>query len=177
MTHDLITLMANVALTLSFIVALVFGIVQVRVAGRERRERLTVDTLRNFRSREFCELMLYVGSHAMPSTRAEMVALPTAEQVGYVQFAQEMESLGILVAEGLVDIELVDKTLGSLVVTTWEQYEPMIIDSRVVMPDPFLAEYFQWLARQIDERMRATPRTPFHESAPSLRAPRRSAAS
>ena len=173
MTNDLITSIANVALTLSFIVALVFGIVQVRVSGRERRERLTVDTLRNFRSREFCELMLYVGSQPMPGNRAEMETLATSAQVSYIQFAQEMESLGILVSEGLVDIELVDKTLGSLVVTTWARYEPMIVDSRVVMPDPFLAEYFQWLAQQIEDRMQSTPRAPFHESAPSLRQPRR----
>ncbi len=29
----------------------------------------------------------------------------------FIQFAQQMESLGILVAEKLIDIELVDKTL------------------------------------------------------------------
>ena len=173
MTNDLITSIANVALTLSFIVALVFGIVQVRVSGRERRERLTVDTLRNFRSREFCELMLHVTAQPMPANRAQMTALPSGEQVSFIQFAQEMESLGILVAEGLVDIELVDKTLGSLVVTAWEKYEPMIVDSRVVLPDPFLAEYFQWLATQIGHRMQRAPRSPFHEVAPPLQTTKR----
>ncbi len=63
MTNELITFISNLALTLSFIVALVFGIAQVKAAGRDRRERLTLETLRNFQTREFAELMLFMISH------------------------------------------------------------------------------------------------------------------
>jgi hypothetical protein len=38
----------------------------------------------------------------------------------------------------------------------------MIRDSREKRPDPFLSEYFQWLAERIDERMRNAPRKPFY---------------
>ncbi len=82
----------------------------------------------------------------------------------FIQFAQEMESLGILVAERLIDIDLVDKTLGSFVTTTWEKYKPLFVDIRTNQPDPFLGEYFQWLAERIEERMRKNPRKPFHET-------------
>jgi hypothetical protein len=164
MTTDVIAVIANLALALSFIAALVFGIVQVRVASRDRRERFTLETLRTFRSREFSELMHVVSSGEMPSSGEEMRALPAADQISYVQFAQEMESLGLLVSEGLVDIDLVDKTLGSLVTTTWDKYKTMILDIRVTQPDPFLGEYFQWLAERIDQRMREQPRVPVHES-------------
>ncbi len=40
---ELITNMANLALALSFIVALVFGIAQVRTAARDRKEHFTLD--------------------------------------------------------------------------------------------------------------------------------------
>ena len=102
MTNELIIFISNLALTLSFIVALVFGIAQVKAAARDRRERLTLETLRNFQTREFAELMVYMTSHDMPSTRKEMQALPANEQILLFQFSQEMESLGILVAEGLI---------------------------------------------------------------------------
>jgi hypothetical protein len=164
MTNEIITLIANVALTLSFIVALVFGIAQVRAAARDRGERLTLDTLRGFQTREFAELMQYITSHDMPLTRKEWQALPPDEQVIYTQFAQEMESLGILVAERLIGLDLVDKTLGSLVATAWGKYRMVIEDSREVIPDPFLCEYFQWLAEQIEKRMREHPRKPFFEA-------------
>ena len=53
MTNDIIALIANIALALSFVIGLVFGIAQVRAAARDRRERLTLETLREFQAREF----------------------------------------------------------------------------------------------------------------------------
>lgn len=164
MTNELITTLANLALTLSFIVAVIFGIAQVQAASRDRRERLTMETLRNFQTREFIELMIYVLMRDLPSNRKELNALPTSEQVMLIEFGQQMESLGILVAEKFINIDLVDKTLGSFVVTSWEKYEPLYTNIRVNQPDPFLGEYFQWLAGQIDERMKKNPRKPFFET-------------
>ena len=164
MTNEIITLIANLALALSFIVALVFGIAQVKAAARDRRERLTLDTIRNFQTREFAELIHYISSHTMPSSRKELEARPSSEQIIFIQFGQQMESLGILVAEQLINIDLVDKTLGSFVTTAWEKYKKMFLDIREKQPDPFLGEYFQWLAERIDERMRQNPRKPFYET-------------
>src|SRR5947207_3969069 len=140
---DIIAMIANLALALSLIVAVVFGIAQVKAAARDRRERLTLETLRNFQTREFSELIHFVTIRNMPSSRKEMEALPSDERIMYIQFGQQMESLGLLVAEGLIDIDLVDKTLGSLVSTTWEKYKTMILDIREKQPDPFLSEYFE----------------------------------
>ncbi len=164
MTSDVISVIANLALALSFIVGLIFGIVQVRAAARDRRERLTLETLREFQTREFVELLHYISFHDLPSNREGMMALPPDERTLVIQFGQEMESLGILVAERLINIDLVDKTLGSFVITSWEKYKDMFLDIREKQPDPFLGEYFQWLAEQIDERMRRNPREPFYKS-------------
>jgi hypothetical protein len=163
MNSETITLLiANIALAISAIIALVFGIVQVRSAARDRRERLTLEALRNFNTREFSELMNYVTAHNIPLTHEKWQKLPAAEGIMITQFAQEMESLGLLVAERLISLDLVDKTIGSLVSVTWEKYKPMIRDSREKRPDPFLSEYFQWLAERIAERMHKTPRKPFY---------------
>jgi hypothetical protein len=162
--HELIALITNIALTLSFIVALVFGIAQVKAAARDRRERLTLETLRNFQTREFAELIHFINSHNMPSNRKEMEALPVDEQIMLIQFGQQMESLGMLVAERFIDIDLIDKTLGSFVTTSWEKYKKLFLDIREKAPDPFLGEYFQWLAERIDERLRENPRKPFHQA-------------
>jgi len=75
-----------------------------------------------------------------------------------------MEHLGILVHDGIIDMDLVDKTLGSFVSSTWEKYKPMFLDMRAKIPDPYLGEYFQWLAEQIDKRMKENPRPPVHEA-------------
>jgi len=163
MTNEVIALIANLALTLSFIVGLIFGIAQVKAAARDRRERFTLDILRHFQTREFSELTLFVTSRDAPTSQKEFKALSPNEQVNYFQFSQEMESLGLLVAEKLINIDLVDKTLGSLVANAWMKYKMMFLDIRKKQPDPFLGEYFQWLAERISERMQRNPRIPFHE--------------
>ena len=168
-TTEIITTIANLALALSFIVGLIFGIAQVKTSARDRRERLTLQTLREFQTREFVTLMIYINAHDMPTSRVELMALPVDDQTNIMQYGQEMESLGILVAERLINIDLVDKTLGSYVVTSWEKYKPLFLEVRESLPDPFLGEYFQWLAERIDERMQRNPRKPFYETHRSAR--------
>lgn len=119
MVNDIITLVANVALALSFVVALIFGIAQVRAAARDRRERLALESLRGFQTREFAQFIHYVTTHTMPATLKEQQALPHGEQIIFIQLAQQMEALGLLVANKLIDIDLVDRTLGSFVTVAW----------------------------------------------------------
>src|SRR6185312_13425917 len=77
MTSEIITILANLALTLSLIVAVIFGIAQVRTTARDRQERLTLEALRNFQTREFAELIHYITTHKMPSSREELQARPS----------------------------------------------------------------------------------------------------
>lgn len=157
-----IALVANVSLALTFLVGLVFGIAQVKAAARDRRERLTLETLRAFQTREFAELMIFVNSSRFPKNRRESSALADKDTVLMLEFSQKMESLGILVAEGLVDIDLVDKTLGTYVTTTWNKYKTFIVPIRDER-DPYLNEYYQWLSDRMEERQAASPREPFYK--------------
>ena len=164
MTNDIISLIANLALALSFVVGLIFGIAQVKAAARDRKERLTLETLRTFRTHEFAEMMQRINTMEIPSTFEEWRKLPTSDQVMFIHFTQEMETLGILVAKHYINIGLVDITLGSYVTTIWNKLKPSVTDMRVKLPDPYLNEYFQWLAERLDERMRENPRKPVHEA-------------
>jgi hypothetical protein len=164
MSSEIIALIANLALALSFIVGLIFGIAQVKAVARDRKERLTLETLRNFQTHAFAELMFTINSYNIPSTLEEWRKLPPSDQIMFLQFTQEMESLGILVAERFININLVDKTLGSFVTSSWEKFKTVILDIREKQSDPFLSEYFQWLAERLQTRMQMNPRKPFHET-------------
>jgi hypothetical protein len=161
MSNQLVALIANIALTLSVIVAVIFGIAQVKTANQDRRERLTLDTLRSFQTREFAEMLNYINTIKIPYTTEEWLKWPNEDQVRIVHLSQQMESIGLLLAERLINIDLVDKTLGSFVSTTWELYKPLIVDMREKNADPYLSEYFQWMAEQLDRRMKEKPRKPF----------------
>jgi len=164
MSTEFIGLLANLALTLSLIVGIIFGIAQVRAAQRDRHERLTLEALRSFQSREFAEQINFISTVTFPETYEKYQSWPKQEQVQFIQMAQQMESLGISLADNLIDIDLVEKTLGSFVTSTWLKYKPLILKMREKNSDPFLAEYFQWMAEQIDKRMKEKPRTPFYLS-------------
>ena len=62
MNTEFIALIANLALALSFIVGLIFGIVQVQSVARDRKERLTLETLRNYQTHEFAELIFKINN-------------------------------------------------------------------------------------------------------------------
>lgn len=161
MNSQLIALIANIALTLSVLVAVIFGIAQVKTAAKDRRERLTMETLRNFQTREFAETLQYIHRIVLPVTYEAWQQRSESDQVRFIHISQQMESLGLLVAEGMIDIDLIEKTLGNFVSGTWEKFRPVITDMREKNNDPFLCEYFQWLAEQVDRRMREKPRRPF----------------
>lgn len=164
MSTEFLAMLANIALTLSLIVAIVFGLAQVKAEKRNRREKLTIDALQNFQSREFAELILFVTTTEYPDTIEKWILWPKEDRVRFIQITQQMESLGILLADGVINFNLVDKTLGSFVISIWEKCKPLVLEMREKNPDPYLAEYFQWMAEQIDKRMKANPRKPFFQT-------------
>ena len=72
--------------------------------------------------------------------------------------------LGLVVAERVISLDLVEKALGTFVTSSWAKYKPLFLDVRATAPDPYLGEYFQWLAELIEQRMRERPRKPFFET-------------
>jgi hypothetical protein len=164
MSAEFITELANIALTLSLIVAVIFGIAQIRTSKKDRRERLTVETLETFQSKEFAEIIFFITTANFPQNQQEWRSWAQDERVKFIQVGQQMESLGILLADKLIDTDLLDKTLGSFIITTWEKFKPIILELRERNPDPYLAEYFQWMAEQLDKRMKENPRQPFYQS-------------
>ncbi len=168
---ETIGIIANIALTLSVVIALIFGIAQVKAAERDRRERLTLETLRVFSTREFSELINFVNTIEVPKTREEFAALPSDHQIKLIHIGQQMESIGMLVYEHYIELDLIDKTLGDFVSNTWNKFKPMFEDSRAKIPDPYLAEYNQWLAERIEERMKNNPREPYYKNAGGARQP------
>ena len=163
MNNEIINLVANIALALTFIVGLVFGVIQIKNTNRDRKERFTIETLKNFQTHQIAEMIFRINNYSIPSTLEEWRKLPDHDQIMFLQFTQEMESLGLLVAERFINIELVDKTLGSFVTASWDKLASVIEDMREKLPDPFLSEYFQSLAESLRERMQSHPRKPFHE--------------
>jgi hypothetical protein len=122
--EQLATIVGNAAIALSFVVALVFGIAQVRADARDRKERLTIETIRAMQTREMAAHFHRIRVTPPPKTMAELYAMPAEEQISLIQFSQEMEMLGLLVYDGVIEIDLVERTLGDFVKNAWEKSRP-----------------------------------------------------
>ena len=85
MSPEFIAVLANLALTLSLIVAVIFGVAQIRTAKRDRRERLTLENLRNFQTKEFAELINYMNTTKFPETYEKWLLWPKDEQVRFLR--------------------------------------------------------------------------------------------
>ena len=157
-TESVATVIGDTAIALSFLAALVFGIGQVRTAARDRRERLTVATVQGMQTREMAAHFQRISSHDIPSTFSGIRSLPADEQVSIIHYAQQMEMLGLMVYDGMIELALVERTLGDYVAFSWEKYKSFTYDRR--NEDPYLNEYFEWLANRLDDYMRSNPRTP-----------------
>ena len=97
-----IILAANVSLVLSLLVAA--GIRHDPGPGRQPRDRQSGSALEGpagfVQTEEFAGFMYRINKGLIPATDAERKAMPAEDQIAFIQFAQEMESLGILVVDG-----------------------------------------------------------------------------
>ena len=122
------------------------------------RERLTVATVQGMQTREMAAHFQRISSHDIPSTFSGIRSLPADEQVSIIHYAQQMEMLGLMVYDGMIELALVERTLGDYVAFSWEKYKSFTYDRR--NEDPYLNEYFEWLVNRLDNYMRSKPRTP-----------------
>ncbi|HZY69497.1 MAG TPA: hypothetical protein VFF67_00770 [Thermoplasmata archaeon] len=157
--------LANIAIAASAVVAVGFGIVQVLVAVRDRRERLTIEVVRAFQTREFAEAAMELRERPPPRTATDWAALPESTRAAHLHFLQQMEMLGMLVFDRTIEIDLVERTLGSYVTATWKKFEPSVLELRVQQKDPYLSEFFQYLGEHMERWMRERPRTPAYRTA------------
>ena len=168
-TESVASVIGDAAIALSFLAALGFGMSQLRTAARDRRERLTVATVQAFQTREMAVHFQRLRFRDMPSTGHELDLLPADEQVSIIHYAQQMEMLGLMVYDGMIELALVERTLGDYVAYSWEKYKPFTYDRR--KDDPYLNEYFEWLANRLDAYMRSNPRTPAYTTVAGDAAP------
>ena len=162
MSFDVGTL-TDIAIAASVVVALAFGIIQVLIAVRDRRERLTIEVIRGLQTREFAQQLVDISVSPATPTFESWRGLPEATRVSHLQFIQEMEMLGLLVFDKTIDFALVERTLGSWVTMAWKRFQPIILELRAQSKDPYTSEYFEWLAARMEMWLRDRPRVPAYQ--------------
>jgi hypothetical protein len=143
---------ANLATTVAVVVAVVFGIAELRRAARERRDAAAVEVVRAVQTQEIhlaVGRILKLPDDADPQVIRKDPEL--LESAMLVYFAAEM--LGSIVFEGVVDLHTLDRMIGGWVRSTWVRLRRWIASERIDNRNPNVGEWWQWLY----ERFEADP--------------------
>jgi len=156
--------LANLATALTLVVALAFGIVQVREGRQKRREMATLEALRPITSADAARM--WVHYRRLPATFDYSDAQFMASDAGLAltYFSLVFEDLGLLVKERVIDIGLVELAVGDAVTQFWAKVQPQATAARERLQRPDILEWTQWLAEKLSERRAGQARTPAYEA-------------
>jgi hypothetical protein len=143
---------ANLATTVAVVVAVVFGIAELRRVARERRDAAAVEIVRAAQTPEIIRAVgriLKLPDDADPQVIRSDPALLEAAMAVY--FACEM--WGSIVFEGVIDLHLLDRMVGGWVRSAWVRLRRWIAAERIDNRNPNVGEWWQWLY----ERFEADP--------------------
>jgi hypothetical protein len=145
---DLVTA-ANIATTVAVIVAVVFGITELRRGARDRRDRAAGEIIRSVQTQETFRAVgtiLNLPDDADPQAIRSDPALLDAAMLVY--FACEM--FGASVFEGVVELHTFDRMVGGWVRATWVRLRRWVESERVEDRSANVGEWWQWLYEQLE---------------------------
>lgn len=107
----------------------------------------------------------------------------TVEQLREVQKSEDgllmlqvrltFEALGVMVYRGDISIEWVDEIHRLVILTSWDKFEPLVLDERSRMDYPAAMEWHQWLAERLRDRSAGRDPAPAYEAYRGWKDPRR----
>lgn len=134
---------------IALIAAASFAGYQLLGARRERNEAHAVQVLTRLQTPEF--LSSYAKVWTLPlDARAEDVRSAGPEMERAVDTVMmTFESLGVMVHNRLVPIELVDQAIGGFLRESWRRTSNYLLTRREEVQSRRLAEWYQWLAEHL----------------------------
>jgi hypothetical protein len=158
----LLSQIAQVLRGISVVAAVVFGVVQVRHFGRQRRDAAAVELMRSLQDKEFTRAFRLI--YALPEGIRARELRARGEEYEDAAFgiSARFETLGLLVFRGSIPFHLVEDLVGGAVVGLWRRFRPWMEDVREEQAHRQLWEWFQWMAERLEERGR-TEQAPAYE--------------
>lgn len=140
----------------ALIAAAFFAGYQLLLHRRERHDHAAKDLLTSMQTQEFRSA--YAEIWALPlQADAEVLARRGPGTVeAAVTVAMTFESIGVMVHNRLIPLDSVDQFIGGFLRESWRRLEPFIQDQRRRFEAPRYAEWYQWLAEQVEVRRRRT---------------------
>jgi hypothetical protein len=140
--------LANLVTTIAVVIGVGFGLVEIRRAGRDRRDRAAVEVVRSVQTQDIQRavgMIMNLPDDADPELIRRDPVMLDAAMLAY--FACEM--FGTFVFEGVVELHTLDRMVGGWVRSTWMRLRKWIISERIQNRNVNEGEWWQWLYEQL----------------------------
>ncbi|MGB1697966.1 MAG: DUF4760 domain-containing protein [Thermoplasmatota archaeon] len=139
---------------MALISAAAFAGYQFLLHRREREENNAVAVLSRIQDAEFRSAYQQIWDLPLHATAEDIRARGPKTEDAVQCVALTFESLGVMVHNRIVDIELVDQIIGGFLRESWRRCEHYVETRRSELGTRRWAEWYQWLAEQlaVDER-------------------------
>jgi hypothetical protein len=149
-----ISLLLSAISTLTLVVALVFGAIQVVYLRRARRDQAAVEMIHSMQLGAFADAWRVVLELPPEIEAGQLVARGQATVEAADKMALTFETLGYMVYRRIIPLKIAEDLVGGMVTESWRRLRHWAEQSRVTTEHPALMEWFQWLNdRLLENRM------------------------
>jgi hypothetical protein len=159
---DLSTI-ANVATALTVLTGAAFGLIEMRRAHRDRKERAAFAAVQALMTPEWMSSSMIVASIPEGTRPEEFEANPRMLEAA-LKIATIMEGIGYSVFARIVPLSVADDLIGGMARLAWRKFKPFVEEERARTGTQKSWEWFQWLAEQLDRH--GTSKTSLEVGAP-----------
>jgi hypothetical protein len=145
---------ANIATAFTVLTAVVFGLIEMRRARKDREERAAFVAVQAILTPAWMQSMSLVQAIPDGTTASQIESDPRLFQA-VQSIACILESLGYSVFARIVPLKVVDELLGGTVRVAWRKLRGYVEYERERAGSQKNWEWFQWLAEQIDRHSNA----------------------
>jgi len=146
--------------TFSIFTGVIFTILQLRHAGRQRSRESALQMLHSFQTPEFLKAINIVFDLPGGLSRKEIEERLGDNVTNLLVLFGTFESLGILVHNHDMDIRMVEDFFSGVIVLSGRKMKRYIEEIRETGNRQTYYEWYQWLYEQIEKREKKDPAVP-----------------
>jgi hypothetical protein len=142
--------------------AISLGFVEFRRYKATEQRETAASLARSYQTPELAATLRIVVELPEPIGMQQYLDLSDAEKNLIWSLFCSIESIGILVSRGDLQIELVDEFFSIPIIEGWRKLAPYVEEFRQETDSPQAWEWYQWLHEQLVEHHKTLPRIPAH---------------
>ena len=158
-----LTTIFDVIKTISVVIGILYGIIQLRQYQSDRRRESALLVLNSFQTPNFMRGLMEVvqmpdgldmrgvRDHLGDNLEVAMSVLLTFERIG------------VLVFQGELTLDIVDDALSGPIMISWQKLAETVEEIRTAQNRETSFEWYQWLAERMAEREKKTPPVPAYK--------------